>query len=60
VSGLVSNKELSICESMGTFQSIENSKDSGYMGILSKMGRTAKMLNFPTGKRLATFFRHNA
>jgi hypothetical protein len=45
---------------MGTFQSIAKSKDSGYMGILSKMGRTAKMLNFPTGKRLATFFRHNA
>lgn len=57
-SGLVSNKSLSICESMGTFQSIENSKDSGYKGVLNKMGRTAKMLNFPTGKRLATFFKN--
>ncbi len=44
---------------MGTFQSIEESKDSGYKGVLNKMGRTAKMLNIPTGKRLATFFRNN-
>lgn len=52
VSGLVSNKEITVCESMGSFQSINRSNDSGYEGVLLAMGRSV-MNPEPTRKRIS-------
>lgn len=52
VSGLVSNHELKMFESRGSFISVENSSASDYKGVLIGLGRSAKMVSIPTSKKI--------
>lgn len=52
VSGLVSNEELHMCESQGSFISVDNSNASEYHGELLRLGRSAKMLAVPSNRRI--------
>jgi hypothetical protein len=53
VGKLLDNNEVSIHESIGTFNSIEQSQNgSEYQGVLAKMGRSVDILNLPSTRQL--------
>ena len=52
MSGLVSNNEIHVYESKGSFHSFENSNASEYKGVLLGFAHSAKVISIPTSKRI--------